>query len=71
MQMPRKTLDVVAELAADGCTYWKLVSALRSGKIVPLPARDCSGDFIWSDEDIERVRVALRTDLRRKAKVAH
>jgi len=67
----RKTMDVVTELADEGCTYWRLVSAMRGGKITPLPARDCSGDFIWSDEDLERARAALQTDLRRKkAKVA-
>ncbi len=66
----RKTQDVIRELAAEGCTFWKLVTMIRSHKI-PRPGKDSSGDYVFNDEDLERVRVALRTDLRRKAKAAH
>jgi len=62
----KKTMEVVAELASEGCTYWRLISALRGGKIVPLPGRDSSGDMIWSPESIASLGVALKTDLRRK-----
>jgi hypothetical protein len=41
------------------------MGALRSGKLSP-PAKDVSGDFAWSPEDIERAREALARDGRRK-----
>jgi hypothetical protein len=48
-----------------GATYWRLVTAMRGGKITPLPAKDSSGDFIWTEADLERARQALAIDLRR------
>jgi hypothetical protein len=46
--------------AADklGVSYHRLIGLLRFRKIEP-PARDSSGDFVWSDADLERVRKAL------------
>lgn len=60
----RKTREILHELGA-GATYHRLVAALRSGKIAP-PEKDASGDFTWSQADVERARQALATDLRRK-----
>jgi hypothetical protein len=48
-----------------GISYYRLVSTLRSGKMEP-PARDFSGDFIWLEADIERLRAALAVDRRRR-----
>ena len=62
--MPRKTRDVVRLL---GVTISRLRWLLTAGKI-PLPARDSSGDFVWSDEAIERARQALLTTRRRHAR---
>jgi hypothetical protein len=45
--------------------YYSLVGLFRSGKCDP-PQKDASGDFVWTEADIERARAALRIDLRRK-----
>jgi hypothetical protein len=60
----RKTTVAVREL---GTTYHKLIGLLRFNKI-PAPLRDSSGDYLWSDEDLERARHALAA--RRKAVTA-
>jgi hypothetical protein len=52
---PRKTPVVARELQV---TYHRLIGLIRYGKITP-PGRDSSGDFAWTDEDIERARRAL------------
>jgi hypothetical protein len=51
----RKTAAVARQL---GKPYWRLWYLISSGKI-PAPARDDSGDYIWSAQDIERARQAL------------
>jgi hypothetical protein len=56
----RKTTAAAAEL---GERYYTLLNLVRYQK-VPAPAKDSSGDFIWSDEDLERARIALRTSRR-------
>jgi hypothetical protein len=48
-----------------GCAYWQLIGALRGGKLQP-PAKDSAGQFVWTEEDLERARKALATDRRRK-----
>jgi hypothetical protein len=50
-----KTIQAVKYL---NTTYHKLIGLLRYDKI-PLPAKDCSGDYIWSPDDLERARQAL------------
>jgi len=60
----KKTCTVLNEL---GTTYWRLQNALRSGKVMPLPHKDASGDLAWTDADIARVRAALNTDRRKKS----
>jgi hypothetical protein len=61
----KKTREILPELG-PGATYYRLVSALRSGKLDPPPAKDCSGDFAWTEADVEWARQALARDLRRK-----
>jgi hypothetical protein len=61
MSQFRKTPVAVEEL---GTTYHKLIGLLRFKKISP-PGRDSSGDYVWTDEDIERARQALATGRRR------
>jgi hypothetical protein len=51
----RKTPVAAREL---GTTYHRLMGLLRFGKIDP-PARDSSGDYVWTDADLERARAAL------------
>lgn len=53
--MYRKTPVAARE---SGITYHRLISLMRYGKLTP-PARDSSGDFIWTDADMERIRQAL------------
>jgi hypothetical protein len=50
--MSTKTSDVMRQ---EGVGYWWLMTRIRSGKLPP-PRKDSSGDFVWSDEDIARVR---------------
>jgi hypothetical protein len=57
----RKTPVAADEL---GISYYKLMNLLRSRRI-PLPVKDSSGDFIWSDQDIENARKALVAGQRR------
>jgi hypothetical protein len=64
--MHLKTSQAIRSL---GTTYYRLISALRCGKLPP-PAKDCSGDFIWTPKDIENARRALAVDLRRRKREA-
>jgi hypothetical protein len=59
----RKTPVAAREL---NTTYHRLIGLIRFHKIDPLPIRDSSGDYLWSDEDMERARTALAAG-RRKA----
>jgi hypothetical protein len=45
-------------------SYGRLMALLRSGKLAP-PAKDTSGDFVWTADDLARARAALGIDLRR------
>ena len=58
-----KTREAVAALST---TYHKLVSLVRFDKLNPPPQKDISGDFIWSEADLERARAALKVDRRRR-----
>lgn len=57
MSLPRKTPQAARAL---GISYQQLIGMIRTGK-VPVPMRDGSGDFLWYEEDLERVREARRT----------
>jgi hypothetical protein len=61
-----KTIEAVKYL---GTTYHKLTGLIRFSKI-PLPAKDCSGDYIWSPDDLERARHALANARRPKQREA-
>jgi hypothetical protein len=51
-----------------GLTYSQLIGLIRCRHIDP-PGRDSSGDYIWTDADLDRVRAALSA--RRKPEVAN
>jgi hypothetical protein len=53
-----------AAIRALGCSYDQLTGLLRRGRI-PEPAKDESGDFWWSEADLERARQALAAGRRR------
>ena len=38
--------------------YSRLISLLRHGKLAA-PTKDSSGDYLWTNEDLERARQAL------------
>jgi hypothetical protein len=61
----RKTPLAAREL---GITYSHLIRLLRNDRLAP-PGRDSSGDYLWSDNDLERVRQVLAKG-RRRAKAA-
>jgi hypothetical protein len=54
--MPFRKTPIVAELLGVG--YYRLISLMRSKHLAP-PAKDTSGDYVWTDSDIERARRAL------------
>ena len=55
-RMPEARLAAFLSAAREaGISYACLISLIRSGRLTP-PARDESGDFIWTPEDIERAR---------------
>jgi hypothetical protein len=51
-----------------GVSYHRLVSLLRYRKI-DLPAKDSSGDFVWSEKDLQAAREALENGRQRRAAV--
>lgn len=63
--MIRKTPVAAQEL---GITYAQLIGLMRYGHLSP-PKRDTSGDYIWTDADLERARESL-CHLRKKPEVA-
>jgi hypothetical protein len=63
--MPYRKSPVAAREA--GITYAQLIGLMRYGHLEP-PQRDSSGDFIWTDADMERVRAVLAA--RRRPEVA-
>jgi hypothetical protein len=53
--MYQKSRDVADHL---GISYYELFELLRGQHLTP-PAKDSSGDYIWTEEDLERARLAL------------
>ena len=39
--------------------YWRLINLLRTDKIAA-PAKDSSGDYVWSEADLAAAREALQ-----------
>ena len=62
MATTMKTRQVASILGTNPAA---LRAAIERGK-VPAPAKDVSGDFAWTEEDIEATRAALAVDRRRK-----
>jgi hypothetical protein len=58
----RKTPVAARELKVS---YNTLINLIRFDKITP-PDRDSSGDYAWSDEDLQRAREALASRTWRK-----
>jgi hypothetical protein len=52
-----------------GITYYRLMELMRSGKL-KAPQKDSSGDFVWSEDDVQRAREALAMGRRRKTGAA-
>ena len=52
---------VVADLLGIG--YYQLIGLLRSRRLTP-PEKDTSGDYVWTEEDVERARQALTSGRR-------
>jgi hypothetical protein len=50
-----KTPEAARQL---GTSYTRLVGLLRYGKI-PQPAKDSSGDFLWTEADLDRAREVM------------
>jgi hypothetical protein len=55
MQSPVKTPVAAQRLNVP---YYRLISLLRCRKIAP-PSKDSSGDYLWTEEDLEAARRAL------------
>ncbi len=64
LALPIKTPEAARRM---GVPYSHVVSLLRGGKM-PLPAKDSSGDFCWTEADLANARAALTAGRRSKAK---
>lgn len=62
---PGRPVKTAVAATILGVSYHRTIQLIRYGKIVP-PERDSSGDYLWSEADLERARKALGIDLRRK-----
>jgi hypothetical protein len=58
----RKTPAAAKELRIS---YVFLISLLRYGKLEP-PAKDSSGDYVWTDSDLARARKAIEASPRKR-----
>jgi hypothetical protein len=61
--LPHKTPCVARQL---GISYSLLCNLLRNDRIRPLPKKDSSGDYCWTDADIERLKAALAARRQRR-----
>jgi hypothetical protein len=69
MKLPLKSPQVAKLI---GCSYTHLMDLIRRDRVQPLPQKDCSGDYAWSDADVARARAAFESSrLRRKAVASH
>jgi hypothetical protein len=66
--MPRywKTPGAAAEL---GENYTRIINLIRFQKMDP-PEKDSSGDYVWTEQDLERARAALARGRRRRGQGA-
>lgn len=48
-----------------GISFYRLHGLLRARRITP-PQKDSSGDYLWTDEDLERARKALAENDRKR-----
>ena len=53
--MNRKTPIAAKEV---GISYHRLINLIRFGAIMP-PEKDSSGDYVWSDSDVEAARKVI------------
>jgi hypothetical protein len=61
--MPIKTPQAARELHTS---YTRLMSLLRYGQIEP-PAKDSSGDYVWTDADLAAARRVIESRHEREA----
>ena len=63
-QTPEATALKTKEAARQlGISYWHLISLLRSEKL-QAPPKDSSGDFVWTEQDLDAARRALEVGRR-------
>jgi hypothetical protein len=60
VKLPVKTREVCERL---GITYYQVMAVFRARKM-QRPPQDSSGDYVWSESDIETLRAALALDRR-------
>jgi hypothetical protein len=60
--MPLTTREAARTL---GISYAKLWSLIRTDRL-SAPPKNSSGDYLWQPADLERARVALQIDRRRR-----
>jgi DNA-binding transcriptional MerR regulator len=61
MMTTKKTAEVADQLNVP---YHRLAYLIRT-RLVPSPAKDASGDLIWSESDVRNAREALAKRRRR------
>jgi hypothetical protein len=59
-----------AVAATLGVPYYKLIDLIRFSRI-GAPEKDSSGDYLWTDEDVERARRVLAARRPRRQEESH
>jgi hypothetical protein len=59
----RKTPRAAREV---GIKYFRLIALMRTGRLEP-PARDDSGDYVWTEADMKRLRAVLASQAKKPA----
>jgi hypothetical protein len=62
VSMPLKTMALCQQ---ENVPCWTLMGWLRGGKLSP-PGKDSSGDFIWDEAAVQRVRALKQARLQRR-----
>jgi hypothetical protein len=60
--MSKKTQEVAKE---EGVPSYRILYLLQHGRLTP-PPKDSSGDYVWGDGNVRRLRAALAQVKRRR-----
>jgi hypothetical protein len=64
----REAAQIVGKDSIGHVSYRRLWEQIRAGKMPP-PAKNASGDYTWTETDLENARKAIVSDRRRRKAV--